>query len=59
VTRSVDTSDNDLSPQERRTVDSVVMARYTQTAKFQINFRLAKRHWLNLLKKKIFFFFNC
>lgn len=42
VTRSVDTSDNDLSPQERRTVDSIVMARYTQTAKFQINFRLAK-----------------
>uniref|UniRef100_A0A0E0EHL4 RING-type domain-containing protein n=1 Tax=Oryza meridionalis TaxID=40149 RepID=A0A0E0EHL4_9ORYZ len=26
VTRSVDTSDNDLSPQERRTVDSIVMA---------------------------------
>jgi E3 ubiquitin-protein ligase RGLG len=27
VTRSIDTSDGDLSPQERRTVDSIVMAR--------------------------------
>jgi len=27
VTRSVDTGDSDLSPQEKRTVDSIVMAR--------------------------------